>query len=108
MFEDDNDCQRNYQRLRKIAGDKGYIFNPNRDWVEQTIRLMTGNMKERGEYYCPCKQHHPIDPESDVVCPCPTLDDEVGRDGHCHCRLFCKSDIGTEKFNILETITCPG
>ncbi|HEX7319269.1 MAG TPA: ferredoxin-thioredoxin reductase catalytic domain-containing protein [bacterium] len=108
MFEHDNDCQMNYQRLKKIAERKGFIINPNRDWDEQIIGLMTNNLKEHGKYYCPCKQHHPVDRECDVVCPCPTLDDEVEQDGYCHCRLFCKKDYKREIFNILETITCPG
>lgn len=108
LFENDNVCQKNYQRLKKIAEKKGYIFNPNQDWFEQVIRLMTDNQKEFGKYYCPCKQHHPVDTKTDVVCPCPTLDDEVGRDGYCHCRLFYTKEFEKEKLDILETIACPG
>lgn len=108
MFENDDNCQKNYQRLAKIAEKKGYIFNPNQDWIEQIIRLMTNNQKEFGKYYCPCKQHHPVDTQTDVVCPCPTMNEEIERDGFCHCRLFCEADYQKEKFNILETITCPG
>jgi ferredoxin-thioredoxin reductase catalytic subunit len=108
MFENEDDCQRNCERLKKIADKKGFIFNPNQDWVEQIIRLMTKNKEQYGKYYCPCKQHHPVDVQTDVVCPCPTMVEEIERDGFCHCRLFCATDYEKEKFNILETITCPG
>lgn len=108
LFENDNVCQKNHQRLIKITEKKGYIFNPNQDWVEQVIRLMTNNYKEYGRYYCPCKQHYPVDTTIDAVCPCPTLDEEVARDGYCHCRLFYRKGFEKEKFNILETIACPG
>lgn len=108
LFKNDSDCQKNYQRLKRVTEKKGYIFNPNQDWLEQVIRLMTDNHKEYGKYYCPCKQHYPVDVETDVVCPCPTLDDEVTESGYCHCHLFYKKGFEKEKFNILETITCPG
>jgi ferredoxin-thioredoxin reductase catalytic subunit len=108
MFELDDELQKNYERLKRVAEKKGYIFNPNQDWVEQIIRLMTKNKAEYGKYYCPCKQHHPVDTQTDVVCPCPTMAEEIERDGFCHCRLFCTEDYQKEKFNILSTITCPG
>lgn len=98
----------NYERLKKICEKKGYIFNPNQDWVDQVIRLMANNQREYGKYFCPCKQHYPVDIKEDIVCPCPTLEQEVTDDGCCHCRLFCKKDFKKEKFDILETITCPG
>jgi ferredoxin-thioredoxin reductase catalytic subunit len=98
----------NYKRLKRICEKKGYIFNPNQDWVDQVVRLMTNNQKEHGKYFCPCKQHYPIDIKSDVVCPCSSLDEEVTADGCCHCRLFCSKDFKKKKFDILETITCPG
>ncbi len=100
--------EKNLRRLKNIGEKKGYVFNPNQDWVTQVIRLMTNNLKEFGKYFCPCKQHYPIDTKFDVVCPCPTLDQEVADDDFCHCRLFCRKGFEKEKFDILETITCPG
>jgi ferredoxin-thioredoxin reductase catalytic chain len=102
------EIQNNRQRLKKFAGRKKYTFNANSDWVEQVIRLMTDSKLETGKYYCPCKQHHPPDPENDVTCPCPTIEEEVAKDGHCHCRLFFATGFEKKKFNIMDTITCPG
>lgn len=98
----------NYERLKRICEKKDYIFNPNQDWVVQVISLMTNNKKEFGKYFCPCKQHYPVDTKADIVCPCPTIDQEVADHGCCHCRLFCKKGFEKAKFDILETITCPG
>ncbi|RKX70130.1 ferredoxin:thioredoxin reductase [candidate division WOR-3 bacterium] len=90
MFEEDDAYLENLRRLEKIAREKGYIFNPDKERVNKVVGLMTKNFKEFGKYYCPCKQHHPLDPEKDPLCPCPDLDQEVARDGHCYCRLFYK------------------
>lgn len=100
--------QDNYSRLRMIGEKKGYVFNPNQDWVEQVVLLMTNSFEETGKYLCPCKQHFPPDIDKDETCPCPNLDVEISKDGYCHCRLFFKKDFKKERFNILETITCPG
>ncbi|MGQ9535538.1 MAG: ferredoxin-thioredoxin reductase catalytic domain-containing protein [bacterium] len=27
-----------------------------------------------------------------MLCPCPTLDEEVKKDGHCYCDLFYKKE----------------
>jgi len=99
---------KNLGRLKKIGEKKGYIFNPNQDWVAQVLRLMTNNLKEFGKYFCPCKQHYPVDIKTDAVCPCPMLDQEVADNGFCDCRLFYRKGFEKEKFDILETITCPG
>lgn len=99
---------KNRQRLEKIAKKKGYILNPNEHWVTEIITLMTNNYDKQGKYICPCKQQFPPDPDKDVVCPCPTIDQEVDKNGFCHCRLFCTTGFKKPKTDILETITCPG
>ncbi|HIE05820.1 MAG TPA: ferredoxin:thioredoxin reductase [bacterium (Candidatus Stahlbacteria)] len=90
MFEKDDAYKENYKRLAKIAAEKGYIFNPDKERVNKVIGLMTNNFREFGKYYCPCKQSHPLDPNKDPICPCVELDEEVARDGQCYCRLFFK------------------
>lgn len=99
---------KNKVRVEKIARTKGYVLNPNKHWVAEILALMTNNHREYGKYICPCKQQFPPDPDSDVLCPCPTLEQEVEEDGFCHCRLFFKPGFQKPKVDILETITCPG
>ncbi|MBN2619760.1 ferredoxin:thioredoxin reductase [candidate division WOR-3 bacterium] len=104
----DDKYAKNRQRVEKVAQAKGYILNPNEHWVTEILSLMTNNFREYGKYICPCKQQFPPDPKSDVLCPCPSLDQEVSKDGFCHCRLFFKPGYEKAKVDILGTITCPG
>lgn len=76
------------KRAQKHAEETGYSLNPDEDRVRKVIGLMTMNLEAFGEHYCPCKQSHPLNTETDVICPCPELQSEVEKDGSCFCRLF--------------------
>ncbi len=84
--------EKNLKRVRNIAREKGYVLNIDEERIQKVIGLMTMNYNEFNEYYCPCKQNHPLNPQEDVVCPCPVLDEEVKKDGHCFCRLFYRKE----------------
>jgi len=90
MFEQDNGYNENFRRLEKIVNEKGYVFNPDKKRLNKVVGLMTRNFKEFGKYYCPCKQHHPLDQEVDLLCPCEELDKEIEKYGHCTCKVFYK------------------
>jgi ferredoxin-thioredoxin reductase catalytic subunit len=78
----------NLRRLGEIAVAKGYELNPDRARLEKVVGLMTMNNMKFDKYYCPCKQSHPLNPETDLTCPCSTIDQEVAQEGHCFCKLF--------------------
>ncbi|MBE0432609.1 ferredoxin:thioredoxin reductase [candidate division WOR-3 bacterium] len=78
----------NLARIRKIAGQQGHLLNPDEERIRKVVGLMTMNNNEFGKYYCPCKQNHPLDPAKDVLCPCPGMEEEIAKDGHCFCKLF--------------------
>ncbi|HEX7319282.1 MAG TPA: ferredoxin-thioredoxin reductase catalytic domain-containing protein [bacterium] len=78
----------NLKRIEGIANSKGYRLNQNNERVKKVVGLMTMNYQEHGKYFCPCKQSDPLDEVNDVLCPCPALDEEVKKDGHCYCKLF--------------------
>ncbi|MBM3313945.1 ferredoxin:thioredoxin reductase [candidate division WOR-3 bacterium] len=80
----------NVGRARKVGEGLGYVLNPDIERTLKVSNLLARNFTEFGKYYCPCKQSHPLDPAKDVLCPCPTVRDEVAKDGHCICRLFFK------------------
>jgi len=80
----------NLSRIKKIAEQRNYVLNPDQERVRKVVGLMTMNNNDFGEYYCPCKQSHPLNPEKDMLCPCPEITDEMMKDGHCFCRLFYK------------------
>ena len=81
-------CNKNLDRIRRIAESQGFILNPDEERLMKVVGLMTMNFNEFGKYYCPCKQSHPLDPDKDVLCPCSELKDEVTKDEHCFCKLF--------------------
>lgn len=80
----------NIARARQVGEGLGYVLNPDPERTLKVSNLLARNFAEHGKYYCPCKQSHPLDPAKDVVCPCPSIHDEVKKDGHCFCRLFFK------------------
>ncbi len=75
-------------RSLKMAGKTGYTLNPDKERVQKVIGLMTMNYTAAGDYFCPCKQSHPLDTKTDVVCPCPEIKQEIDADGMCFCKLF--------------------
>jgi ferredoxin-thioredoxin reductase catalytic subunit len=82
----------NIERARLVGEKLGYVLNPDMERTLKVSNLLARNFAEHGRYYCPCKQSHPLDPAKDVLCPCPTVREEVARDGHCFCRLFYRPD----------------
>ena len=80
----------NLARVNKIAQENDYDLNPDQERLQKVVGLMTMNHNEFGKYYCPCKQSHLLDPQKDILCPCPPLADEVKNDGCCFCKLFFK------------------
>lgn len=86
--------QRDVERARCVAEKLGYVLNPDAARTLKVATLLARNFEQHGKYYCPCKQSEPLDPLKDVVCPCPTLKDEIAKDGHCYCRLFYVPAVG--------------
>jgi len=86
----------NIERAREVGVQRGYVLNSDTKRVRKIANLLVQNEEQFGKYYCPCKQSHPLDPAKDVLCPCPTLKDEVAKDGRCFCRLFFKSGAADE------------
>jgi len=82
----------NLTRLQQFAAGRGLKLNPDPARVEKVVGLMAKNHDAVGEWICPCKQKtKPPVKGSDITCPCPTLDAEVGVAGHCFCKLFFKA-----------------
>ncbi|MGV8118738.1 MAG: ferredoxin-thioredoxin reductase catalytic domain-containing protein [Candidatus Xenobiia bacterium LiM19] len=84
--------ERNLERIEGIAREKDLFLNPDVERVKRVVRLMAENFTRAGEYVCPCKQSNwPPLKGREVLCPCPDMDDEIEKDGHCHCSLFFKT-----------------
>ena len=75
----------------KYAASKGYKLNPNQKLVDVIIKGLLRNEGKYGFRYCPCRKVSG-DKEKDklIICPCVYHEDEIKKDGHCHCMLFVK------------------
>jgi len=82
--------ERTLRRAEEHARKNGWTLNPDIERVQKVVGLMTMNHTSAGEYFCPCKQSHPLDIGQDTVCPCPEMNIEIAEDGYCFCRLFYK------------------
>ena len=87
----------NIERARKVGAELSYVLNPDTKRALKIANLLAKNEEQSGKRYCPCKQSHPIDLEQDAVCPCSDVDEEIARDGHCHCWLFFKKPAEEKK-----------
>jgi len=83
--------KRNLERIQRIAEAKGLVLNSDNGRVEKVVGLMTENFEAVGEFICPCKQkNRPPIKGADILCPCPEMDGEIEKEGHCYCMLFFK------------------
>jgi len=97
--------------LKKVADRLGYVLNPNEKGLYRIVKYMAENKVKFGRYFCPCKQHYPVDQSADPVCPCPTFEDEIALNGHCECHIFFNAAAAENIRNsegLLSTVTCPG
>jgi ferredoxin-thioredoxin reductase catalytic subunit len=87
---DDQEAEKEMFRwARKYAKEKGWILNPDKDKLRVVMRGLARNTKRFGERYCPCRIRSG-DTEKDraIICPCIYHEDEVAKEGQCHCRLY--------------------
>jgi ferredoxin-thioredoxin reductase catalytic subunit len=97
--------------LLKVAKKFGYVLNPNEKSLGLITSYLDKNKQSFGKYYCPCKQHHPVDVKQDPICPCSTFKDEIEKNGFCECHVFFEEEAAEKarkSAGLLSTVTCPG
>jgi ferredoxin-thioredoxin reductase catalytic subunit len=105
------DLQKWLNFARKIADKNGYDLNPDVTQLNRLFRHLAENRKNYGKSFCPCKQHFPVQPNIDPVCPCSTFHDEIEQQGHCECHLFYSQEAAEQRRKrpgLLAGVTCPG
>lgn len=77
--------------IEKTASVKGWSLNENHDVADSVIEGLARNKLIHGKRYCPCRLVSG-DAERDRanICPCAYAEEDIARDGHCHCYLFFK------------------
>ncbi len=81
------------KRLDEYLADKDFGYYPDEETVAATLRGLCAREREKGKPYCTCcflTGNSEIDDRN--VCPCEKLEEQIRRDGHCHCRLFAVKD----------------
>jgi len=97
--------------VREIANRQGLALNPNERRLEKLAEQLAQTKNEVGKYICPCKRSFPLQPDTDVACPCDSFLDDVKRLGHCDCSLFFEIGAAAQakrRPGLLAAITCPG
>ena len=65
---------------------------------------LEANQARYGYYLCPCRDGSGNRREdSDIICPCRYVDDDLAESGHCYCGLFV-SGAFVERRGIIEPI----
>jgi ferredoxin-thioredoxin reductase catalytic subunit len=99
------------ETAEKIAKKHGYVLNPDQGQLHRLARHLAENKENFGRFYCPCKQHFPVQPDNDPVCPCPTFHEEVKAQGHCVCHLYFSPEAAEQakqRPGLLAGVMCPG
>lgn len=75
----------------KVVNQFGWAFHPDEEIVERVLKGLTNNKLLHGKRYCPC--FVPQFDGNDRICPCKqAVENEIPRDGVCHCGIFCTSE----------------
>jgi ferredoxin-thioredoxin reductase catalytic subunit/rubredoxin len=80
--------------LKKNAQDKGYYFNRDASFVNELLKSLLVNLKRYGYASCPCRlSTGNYDLDSDLICPCVYMEDDVKKYGSCFCALYISKDV---------------
>lgn len=75
--------------LDKYLEGKAFRYNPDREVVDRVIRGLAKRKGKTGKVHCPCRLLTGKSEADDrIVCPCVHHEEEIERQGFCHCRLF--------------------
>lgn len=90
-IEENKEKVRRY--AEKYAAQKGYRLNPNPEELDLVFEGLAKRREQYGAQYCPCRIVLG-DKEEDrkIICPCIYHEEEIRRDGMCHCALFFKAE----------------
>ncbi|MDR3307108.1 MAG: hypothetical protein LBS61_05550 [Endomicrobium sp.] len=94
MNEDINTTEELMDYLKKNAQEKGYYFNKDSSFVNELLKSSLTNLKRYGYASCPCRlSTGNYDLDSDLICPCEYMENDVKEYGSCFCALYISKDI---------------
>ncbi|MDR0617896.1 MAG: hypothetical protein LBG23_03960 [Endomicrobium sp.] len=84
--------------LEKNAKDKNYYLNPDMAFVDALLEGLIKNLNRYGYSSCPCRLstgNYELD--SDLICPCVYMENDVQKYGSCFCALYVSKDVYENK-----------
>ncbi|KUK03914.1 MAG: ferredoxin-thioredoxin reductase catalytic chain [Methanosarcinales archaeon] len=86
-----NEEKKTLRFVRAYANKRGFLLQPDLEVLRTVIKGMTENRLRFGKPYCPCRLRTGNEEEDrKIVCPCVYHEEEIERDGQCHCMLYLK------------------
>jgi ferredoxin-thioredoxin reductase catalytic subunit/rhodanese-related sulfurtransferase len=89
------ELEKTWKFVEKVNNQFGWVQNPDEEINEGVAMGLARNRLMYGKRYCPCfmvigKTKEERAKADNRICPCkPAIEEEIPRDGHCHCGIFC-------------------
>jgi ferredoxin-thioredoxin reductase catalytic chain len=82
-------AQELFEMLRKVHEPKGYLFNKDRERVNDLLEALLANKERYGYMACPCRlASGDRQADRDIICPCVYREPDVAEFGSCYCNLY--------------------
>lgn len=77
------------KRAELDAKSRGYLLNPDPEWLGRLMEGLKFNEERYGYPSCPCRLASGVfDLDRDIICPCDYRDPDVQEYGQCYCCLY--------------------
>ena len=94
------DIQKLYDMLKASQEPKGFLFNTDREKVNDLLNSLITNKERYGYMSCPCRlASGDKAKDKDIICPCVYRDEDVAEFGSCYCALYVSKEWNEDKLN---------
>jgi ferredoxin-thioredoxin reductase catalytic subunit len=83
------------QFIHAVATRKGWMVNPDEEFVRDLAVGLARNYNRYGYYLCPCRDGDADrERDRDIICPCDYVAADHDEFGHCFCGLYLTAEFG--------------
>ncbi len=77
------------QFAQMVAGKHGWVFHPDKEFLDILVEGLTTNYNRYGYFSCPCRDADGIrEKDKDIICPCEYCAPDIQEYGSCYCGLY--------------------
>jgi ferredoxin-thioredoxin reductase catalytic subunit/rhodanese-related sulfurtransferase len=97
------ELERTWKFIERVNDKFGFTQNPDDEINDGVAMGLARNKLIYGKRYCPCfivqgETEEERKKADNRICPCkPALEEEIPKDGVCHCGLFCTPEYAQKK-----------